>query len=49
MVFFGDRQRQTWADGGGVSYGMGGVDKRLEEGNLNLNLMEEEANGHSKP
>ena len=48
-MFFGDRRRQTWADGGGASYGMGSVEKRSAEGNLNLNLMEEEANGHLKP
>jgi len=48
-VFSGDRRRQTSTELGGASYGMGGVDKRSAKGNLNLNLMEEEANGHSKP
>ena len=37
------------ADIGSASYGMGGVDKRSVEGNLNLSPMEKEANGHLKP
>ena len=47
-MFSDDQQRYTWADGGGTSYGIGGVDKQSAEGNLNLSLMKEEANGHSK-
>ena len=48
-VFPNDRRRQTGVGRGGASYGLGCVGKRLVEGDLNLSLMEKEANGHSKP